>query len=447
MFGSSFKPPQSLAGRIPAAPRPTTSLQKMSHSLPLVFHLLITGIYFTIALTVSILTHIIDGPLLSSWTMMTTIAHSFMKAVLSTHSPQGRHSFDIVRFATGFKLPKFLFGADIKETSITVENSDILSDAVKEALQVKGKLNFEPEMQSVRTIEGEWVRDKDSVNDNVILYLHGGAHIFMSPHTHRAITTRVSKHTKSAVFVPNYRLAPENPFPSAIEDALACYLALTQPEGVLLSKSRFNQETQVVSNTRVFLMGDSSGGCLCLQLLQVLRELNLPMPAGAILLSPFLDHKMESSSWHTNWNTDFLSLDMKGVKWAVEIYSNGIELGHSAISPIYANLQDFPPILIQSGDSEVVSDDALRFYQLATTAGSQVELQLYRHMFHVFHTFPFLKESEVAFMKISSFVESQKGELESDSGISIENYKDETPSVSNIYLIDGQGKTDIYTKI
>ncbi|KAJ3275496.1 hypothetical protein HDV01_000323 [Terramyces sp. JEL0728] len=431
MFGSSFNPPKSLAGRIPMAPRPTTSLQKLSHSLPLLFHFVITLVYFAISLSVSILTHLIDGPLLSSWTMTTTVAHSFMKAVLSTHSPQGRHSFGIVRFATGFKLPKFLFDADIKETSITIENSNILSDAVKEALQVKGKLHFEPELDSVRTVEGEWVRDKDAVDDNVILYLHGGAHIFMSPHTHRAITTRVSKHSKSAVFVPDYRLAPENPFPSAIEDALACYLALTQPEGVLLSKSRFNQETQVVSNTRVFLMGDSSGGCLCLQLLQVLRELNLPMPAGAILLSPFLDHsknclniEMESSSWHTNWNTDFLSLDMKGVKWAVEIYSNGVEL--------------------QSGDSEVVSDDALRFYDLATAAGSQVELQLYRHMFHVFHTFPFLKESKVAFKRMSMFVESQKGEVESDSGISVENYKEDCVASSNIYLIDGHGNTQLY---
>lgn len=97
-------------------------------------------------------------------------------------------------------------------------------------------------------------------------------------------------------------------------------------------------------------MGDSSGACLTLQLLQVLRNLNLPMPAGAVLMSPFLDHEMQSVSWHQNWNSDFLALDMKGVEWAMTIYANGIPKNHPAISPIHCELHDFPPILIVSFD-------------------------------------------------------------------------------------------------
>ncbi|KAI8900976.1 alpha/beta hydrolase fold-domain-containing protein [Globomyces pollinis-pini] len=348
MSRSKFQPRKSLEGRIPDAPSPTLMLQKLSQSLPLIFHLMISSAVFFYTFLLSILTHLIDGPILDSWDLQTTILHSMLKSVLLTNPPQGRHSLDIVRFATSFKVPKFVFkNTTIQETSITLQNAENFSQQVRDALDIKN-LRWKDTPSDVRTVHGEWIIPKVTTpeDDTVVLYLHGGAHIFMSPGTHRGITSEIAKACKARVFAADYRLAPENPFPAGIEDALAAYLALALPEGINGSSCRFNEEFQVVSTTRIFIMGDSSGGCLTLQLLQALRALNLPMPAGAVMLSPFLDHKFDSISWHVNWNYDFLSLDMAGVDWAVEIYSNGTARDHPSISPMYADLKNFPPMLI-----------------------------------------------------------------------------------------------------
>jgi epsilon-lactone hydrolase len=196
----------------------------------------------------------------------------------------------------------------------------------------------------------------------------------MSPQTHRVITNQVAIASQCAVFVLDYRLCPETPFPGAIEDALCAYLALTQPNGLEGSKCVFKTHKQSPHNplaahiplsgptnsvgpidpSRLFIMGDSSGACLSLQLLYTIMALGMPNPAALTLISPFLDHEMKSPSWHKNWNSDFLSLDMAGVEWAMQIYSNGLHPAHKSLTPLYSNLESLPPILIQSGDSEVV---------------------------------------------------------------------------------------------
>lgn len=128
----------------------------------------------------------------------------------------------------------------------------------------------------------------------------------MSPNSHRFITSEAARNCKAKAFALDYRLAPEAPFPSAVIDALAAYLALVQPEAILGAKCTLNPK--VYSNHRVFLMGDSSGCCLILQLLQTLKALNLPNPAGVCFISPFVDNELSGKSWHKNWNSDFLSL-------------------------------------------------------------------------------------------------------------------------------------------
>lgn len=270
---------------------------------------------------------------------------------------------------------------------LVIEGSDALQDAIHEALDLTDKLTFTTRGHS-RTIPGEWVippakpslghqnppsQSLGSVNlgnqnilnatnqqDPVILYLHGGyhstqssAHIFFSSRTHRVITNSIAIAAQCPVFVPDYRLCPETPFPGAIEDAVACYLALIQPTAIPNSKCTLSLQN-TVDPRRVFLMGDSSGAALALQLLHTLAALSLPLPAGLCLISPLLDHELKSPSWHKNWNSDFMSLDMAGVAWALEIYSNGLPLSHPCVSPLYSTLKDLPPILVQAGDSEVV---------------------------------------------------------------------------------------------
>nr|KAJ3419027.1 hypothetical protein HK105_007486 [Polyrhizophydium stewartii] len=234
---------------------------------------------------------------------------------------------------------------------------------------------------AARSIPGEWIRHNSlgpaSDSEPVVLYLHGGA----------------------SVFVPDYRLAPENPFPSAIEDALACYLALTGldfPGSTFAAalrqpvKTASAVPTLPISPSRIIVAGDSSGACLSLQLVQLLKALRIPRPAGMVMLSPFLDHEISSPSFHKNWSSDFLSLDIDGVEWALDVYANGLPRSHPSVSPIFGDLWDLPPMLIQAGDAEVVTDDAVGLFKRAAALGNHVELQLFTNMFHVFHTFPML---------------------------------------------------------
>jgi acetyl esterase/lipase len=248
----------------------------------------------------------------------------------------------------------------------------------------------------------------------------------MSPNTHRGITSEAARSCNAKVFALDYRLAPENPFPSAVVDALAAYLALVQPDAVVGSNCSLN--TKVYSNNQVFLMGDSSGCSLILQLLQTLKALSLPMPAGACLMSPFVNNELSGKSWQRNWNSDFVSLgnfllnlDMDGVHWAIQMYSNGLDPAHRSLSPICGDLSGLPPILIQAGDSEVVADDAILLFKVSSQAGNPVELQLFKHMFHCFQTFGFLPQAGIAFSRMGKFINNQLTQgCSSESGISLE---------------------------
>ena len=127
------------------------------------------------------------------------------------------------------------------------------------------------------------------------------------------------------------------------------------------------------------------------------------MPIGSVLISPFIDHELKSPSWHTNWNSDFMSLDVAGVTWALSVYANSKPLSDPFVSPIYLDLTGFPSILIQAGDSEVVSSDAERLIKNAAVANVPSELQLFENMFHVFQVFPSIPESQEAIKRIGVF--------------------------------------------
>lgn len=151
----------------------------------------------------------------------------------------------------------------------------------------------------------------------------------MSPRSHRSITARISKDSKCRVFALDYRLAPESIFPGAIEDAVAAYSALI---GHAEFESTIPNFT-TINPKKIFIAGDSSGGCLSLQLLLCLRELGLPQPAGVVLISPFVDHECNSDSWRKNWDSDFMSLDYKGVLWALSAVSSSCSYSTAAVFP------------------------------------------------------------------------------------------------------------------
>ena len=400
-FYSNYRHWNKLENHIVDAPLPSKFVHQLIHTLPIFVLLAITPIFVTISIILSIILHYTVGPVKSSWTILTTILHSTLKSLFTMNPPQGRHSFWLIKYFSTLKLPNWLFSEQYYEKEIVVKESLILHDKVCQALGIdQSKLKYVGNNTSgSRILKGEWIKVTDA--DSVILYLHGGAHYFLTPSSHRTITTRISKMANASVFVPEYRLAPEHPFPFAIEDALAAYLALTNCDSSY--KTSFKNEMDSVPSTKIFLMGDSSGGCLALQLAQVIRGLNLPAPAGIILMSPFVDHSIGSHSWSANFHSDFLSLDLLGTKWAMDVYANGIPFTNSGISPIHAKLTDFPPILLQCGDSEVVTEDSLGLYKNGYKQ-TRIDLEIYQDMFHVFQAFPFVEQSTFALERATKFI-------------------------------------------
>ena len=178
---------------LPPPPLPTLSLQKLSHSAPILVHLVITGLTIAVNLLVALAAHLLDGSgIRKSWNLKTTAVHSLMKSVLATSSPSGTHSLGLVRFITSFKLiPDFLFTKNVvfEKEKVVIQSNDGLAKMTRKALSIDMQsLRYVPSEDHTRTIDIEWIRpqttdnsDIDEQASKVILYLHGGANIFLSP--------------------------------------------------------------------------------------------------------------------------------------------------------------------------------------------------------------------------------------------------------------------------
>lgn len=242
---------------------------------------------------------------------------------------------------------------------------------------------------SVNGVPGEWFVPAAPVA-GIILYLHGGAYVVGSVASHREYLVRLANATRAKIMAINYRLAPERPFPAALEDAVSAYrwlLARGAPPGDLL------------------LAGDSAGGGLALAALLALRAGGDPLPAGAICLSPWVDLALTGASVRTKAAVDPI-LTPASLANSARLYAAGRALTDPLISPLYAALdaRSLPPLLILAGSDEILLDDALRFAERARQAGVAVTLEVWEGLFHVFPITPFLPESQQALERIAAFV-------------------------------------------
>ncbi|MEH7118203.1 alpha/beta hydrolase [Neobacillus vireti] len=241
-------------------------------------------------------------------------------------------------------------------------------------------------------IEGlyaEWLVPRPSLGNKVILYLHGGGYALCSANTHRPLAARIGKSAGIPVLFPEYRLAPEHPFPAAIEDAVNCYRWLLK---------------QGYCGTDIILAGDSAGGGLSLAAALVLRDQNEPLPAGIVCLSPWVDLTSSGESYRKNEELDPY-LSFKAVRDAARMYAGEESLDHPLISPVFADLSGLPPIMIQSGTHEILQSDALMLADKAKASGVKVSFQEWDGMWHVWQiSGSILPEARQAIREMGQFI-------------------------------------------
>jgi epsilon-lactone hydrolase len=238
-------------------------------------------------------------------------------------------------------------------------------------------------------VPAEWVVAAGADSDRVLLYLHGGAYQIGSPATHRSMVARLSGAARARVLSVGYRLAPEHPFPAAVDDAVAAYRWLlaggTDPAVLAVA-------------------GDSAGGGLALASLVALRDAAEPMPAAAVVVSPWTDLALTGDSLHTRAAADVL-IKPAGMAATAEAYLAGQDPRHPYASPLYADLHGLPPVLIHVGDAEVILDDSTRFAARARDHGVDVTLEVWDEMPHVWHAFAgLLPEADEAIERIGSWL-------------------------------------------
>jgi acetyl esterase/lipase len=244
---------------------------------------------------------------------------------------------------------------------------------------------------TVGGVPGEWVESASEGGGAVLVYLHGGGYFACSARTHRPFTTAFARHG-FRVFAPNYRLAPEHPFPAAVNDAVAVYRALRGDAG---------------AGAAIVLAGDSAGGGLVLAAMLQLRDEGDRLPAAAALFSPLTDLVGTGSSRQTN-DKRCAMFHGKGLARATEYYlAGGGDPRHPLASPLFADLRGLPPLLIHAGADETLLDDSTQFAERARAAGVPVELTVWPAVSHVWQLFhPFVPEGRQSLAQASAFLKT-----------------------------------------
>jgi acetyl esterase/lipase len=252
---------------------------------------------------------------------------------------------------------------------------------------------FEAQAAKVGGVPGEWVRGKYvQRNDAAVLYLHGGGYVIGSPKSHRHMLGPLSADSGLPIFAADYRLAPEHPFPAAVDDGVAAY------KGLLDSGIAFN---------KIAIGGDSAGGGLTVATLVAARDKGLPMPACAVVISPWVDLSAGGESHRARAMRDPI-VKREGLDEMAAQYLAGADPRTPLASPLFADLKGLPAMLIQVGTEEALHDDALGLKARAEAAGIEVSFESWGGMIHVWHIFhPILSEGRDAIARIGSYLRSR----------------------------------------
>jgi epsilon-lactone hydrolase len=244
------------------------------------------------------------------------------------------------------------------------------------------------EASEVNGIPGEWITPSNANTKQMLLYLHGGGYVLSTPHVHRVLVGRLARAVGCRAFMPEYSLAPEHPFPAAIEDILTAYRGLLK---------------MGYSARQIVVAGDSAGGGLAMALLISLRDTGDSLPTAACLISAMLDCTFSDSAIPELQKADpFLRLtDISNM--AKHYY--GIHNPHNPlISPIFDDLHGLPPLLVYAGEHEILNPESIRFAEKAHDVGVDVTYKIWAGMIHAFPLFAgFIPEGKIAIEEISIF--------------------------------------------
>ena len=237
-------------------------------------------------------------------------------------------------------------------------------------------------------VNAEWITSGEINENRIFMFMHGGGYYRGSIAATRATVARISAEVKVKCLSINYRLAPEHPFPAAIDDTYTAYEWLVN-EGI--------------SPEHIIVSGQSAGGGLCLALLLKIKENNIPQPLGAVALSPWTDLSQSGKTMVTNEQIDPVISKKYLDRFAKLYFPDTNNMSHLA-SPIIGKLSGLPDILIQVGSAETMLDDSIRFYKKAKKENVNAKLEIWENMFHGWHSNAhILKDAENAIKSIGKF--------------------------------------------
>ena len=251
-----------------------------------------------------------------------------------------------------------------------------------------GKLpgGFATASLAVGDVCAEWIRPPGADASRAILYFHGGGYVMGSRISHRAVVAKFAASSGASALLFDYRLAPEHPFPAALDDALAAYAWMLK---------------QGHPASRIVFAGDSAGGGLCLATLLAIRDRGMTLPAAAVVLSPWTDLTCSGAS--------YLREDPLAPRGSWQVfsayYAADTDATEPLISPLYGDLANLPPLLIYVGENESMRDDSVRFAEKARRAGVDVTLHVGSGMVHCYPAFaPVFPEATMAMQDIGRFI-------------------------------------------
>jgi len=233
----------------------------------------------------------------------------------------------------------------------------------------------------------EWLIPKGHRDDRVLMYIHGGGFIYGLTSMHLKMASYLAKKMGLRVFMVDYRLAPEHPFPAALDDCVTAYRWLLH---------------QGFAGEHIAIAGDSAGGNLTITTMLQLRESDIPLPGAAACLSPVTDLSNKQGPFQQQYDA---VLHPRATRIMNASYLAGQDARNPLISPIFGDLQGLPPMLIHVGEEEVLCDDAVRIATLAEEVGVSVQLEIYPRMWHVWQLFLSLPQAVQSLDAIAHFIE------------------------------------------